>query len=59
MSVRLRLLALPVSLACATTAHAASYASRVVSYTPGTASPLWQTPSAALGPAFWAIQNNA
>jgi hypothetical protein len=51
MSVRLRLLALPISLACATTAHAASYASRVISYTPGTASPLWQNPSAALGPA--------
>jgi len=49
MSVRLRLLALPLSLACATTAHAVSYASRVVSYTPGTAGPLWQNPSAALG----------
>ncbi len=49
MSVRLRLLALPLSLACATTAHATSYASSVVSYTPGTASPLWQNPSAALG----------
>jgi hypothetical protein len=31
--------------------HAASYASRVVSYTPGTASSLWQNPAAALGPA--------
>ena len=51
MSVRLRLLALPLSLACATTAHAVSYASRVVSYSPGTAGPLWQNPSAALGAA--------
>ena len=49
MSVRLRLLALPLSLACAASAHAASYASSVVSYTPGSASPLWQNPSAALG----------
>src|SRR4051812_26334922 len=51
MSVRLRLLALPLSLACAPAAHAASYASRVVSYTPGSASTLWQDPSAALGAA--------
>ena len=51
MSVRLRLLALPLSLACVSAAHAASYASRVISYTPGTASPLWQNPSAALGAA--------
>jgi hypothetical protein len=51
MSVRLRLLALPLSLACAGSAHAASYASRVVSYAPGTASSLWQNPTAALGPA--------
>jgi len=51
MSVRLRLLALPVSLACAATAHAASYASRVMSYTPGTANPIWQNSSAALGAA--------
>jgi hypothetical protein len=51
MSVRLRLLALPVSLACASAAHAVSYASRVVSYTPGTANALWQNPSAALGSA--------
>ena len=35
----------------AANAHAASYASRVVSYTPGSASPLWQNPSAALGAA--------
>ncbi|HEV8378681.1 MAG TPA: hypothetical protein VGP99_07510 [Tepidisphaeraceae bacterium] len=51
MSVRLRLLALPVSLACASAAHAASYASRVISYSPGTAGTLWQNPSAALGAA--------
>jgi len=49
MSVRLRLLALAVLLACAATAHAVSYPSRVVSYNPGTASTLWQNPSAALG----------
>jgi len=48
---RLCALALPVSLACASAAHGASYASRVVSYTPGTASALWQNPSAALGAA--------
>jgi len=36
-------------MVAAATAHATSYASRVVSYTPGTASTLWQNPSAALG----------
>jgi len=35
----------------AANAHAVTYASRVLSYTPGTASALWQNPSAALGPA--------
>ncbi|HEV8605131.1 MAG TPA: hypothetical protein VGQ99_07180 [Tepidisphaeraceae bacterium] len=48
-SVRLRLLALPLSLACASSAHAVSYASRVVSYTPGSASPTWSNPAAVLG----------
>ena len=59
MSVRLRLLALPLSLACATSAHAVSYASRVVSYTPGSANPLWQNPTAALGPASAVTGENA
>jgi hypothetical protein len=49
--VRLRLLALPVSLACASSAHAVSYASRVISYTPGSAPPTWSNPAAALGAA--------
>lgn len=40
-----------VLLGLAANAHAVSYASRVVSYTPGTANALWQNPSAALGSA--------
>jgi hypothetical protein len=40
-------------------AHAVSYASRVVSYTPGTANPLWQNPSAALGAASAVTGENA
>lgn len=59
MSVRLCLWAAGVSLACADCAHAVSYASRVVSYTPGTASALWQNPSAALGAASAVTGENA
>jgi hypothetical protein len=40
-----------LALMLAANLHAASYASRVVSYSPGTASPLWQNPTAALGAA--------
>jgi len=57
---RLRFCALPVSIFLSgATAHAISYASRVISYTPGTANPTWSNPSASLGAASALTGENA